>query len=115
MDKYCYVCGKKLNKEYYVIGANSYICDNADCYNFYFWDNFATRAVHDRNHEYVIVDHKVYQIGSLQDEPRGFSGKHWAIQFNDGYYKETNSLWFLGDLPERLLHDFPDNAEFVTY
>lgn len=115
MEKRCYVCGKPIEKFYYSIGKNSYVCENEACYTFYFWDNFAATAIHDRNHEYVIVDRKAYQIGNSQDKVKGMSGKHWTIQFNDGYYIETDSLWFLGDLPQRLLHDFPDNAKFVTH
>lgn len=115
MDKKCYVCGKTIHggKLYYSVGPNSYVCDNEDCYNFYFWDSLAARMVHNRFHEYVIVDGEVYQIGSDDDSPRGFGGRHWAIRFNDGYYVETNSLWHRGKLPERLIPDFPDNAIFV--
>lgn len=115
MEKRCYVCGKVIpeNKPYYKIGTNSYTCLNDDCFNFYFWDNLATRMVCNKWHEYVIIDRKVYQIGDDRDEPRGFGGKHWIIQFNDGVKKETNSLWYKGELPLRLQHDFPDNAVFL--
>ena len=117
MEKYCYVCGKKIGEKdfYYNIGTNSYICDNEKCYNFYFWDSFAAKAIHNRKHEYVIVDRKVYQIGNPQDKVKGMGGKHWSIQFNDEHYIETDSLWLLGDLPQRLLHDFPDNAKFIAH
>lgn len=117
MEKRCYICGKIIEKGtfHYEIDPNSYVCDSKECFDFYFWDNLAICMVHNRWHEYVIVDRKVYQIGSNDDKPRGFGGKYWAIQFNDGYYVETNSLWLLGDLPKRLLHDFLDNAKFVTH
>lgn len=115
MDKKCYVCGKTINdkKLYYSVGSNSYICDSPKCYNFYFWDSLAARMTHNRFHEYAIVNREVYQIGSEDDRPRGFGGKHWAIRFNDGFYIETNSLWYRGKLPERLESDFPDNAIFI--
>lgn len=115
MNKYCYVCGEKLDKDYYIIGNNSYICNSEECYDFYFWDSFAAKAIHDHKHEYVIINRRAYQIGNSQDTVKGMGGRHWAIQFNDGYYTETNSLWFLGDLPQRLLHDFPDNAKFIAH
>ena len=113
--KFCYVCGREIEdgKLYYNVGPNSYVCNNDECFNFYFWDNLATRIIADRYHEYVIVDKNVYEIGSNDDEPRGFSGRHWIIQFNDGFRTETNSLWHRGELPLRLQHDFPDNAKFV--
>ena len=115
MDKKCYVCGKTIRdgELYYSVGPNSYVCDNEDCYNFYFWDILAARMANNRYHEYVIVDGEVYGIGSDDDSPRGFGGRHWAIRFNDGYYIETNSLWYKGKLPDRLVPDFPDNAIFI--
>jgi hypothetical protein len=117
MEKRCYVCGQKINKQdiYYQIGSNSYICNKPSCYNFYYWDNLATRMISDKYHEYVIVDKKVYQIGSDQDEPQGFGGKYWSIQFNDGTHVDTHSLWYKGELPKRLQHDFKDNAKFLEH
>ena len=113
--KHCYVCGKIIHDGdfYYQIGPNSYTCGNDECFLFYFWDNLATCMVFDKNHEYAIVNQNVYQIGSDDDCPRGFSGRHWKIQFNDGVCVETNSLWHRGELPQRLQHDFPDNATFI--
>ena len=115
MKKYCYVCGKEIkdNEMYFNIGENSYVCNSDKCYDFYYWDNLAAHMIHDTYHEYVIVDCKVYQIGSIYDEPQGFGGRLWRIQFNDGSYIETKSLWLKGDLPQRLLSDFPDNARFI--
>lgn len=115
MKKYCYVCGREIKdgELYYSIDVNNYICNSENCYNFYFWDSLAARMVHNRFHEYVIVNGEIYQIGSDDDSPRGFGGRHWAIRFNDGYYIETNSLWYRGKLPERLIPDFSDNAIFI--
>ena len=47
MEKYCYVCGKKIGEKdfHYNIGTNSYVCNNEKCYNFYFWDSFAAKAI----------------------------------------------------------------------
>lgn len=115
MEKKCYVCGKPIGKFYYLVGKNSYVCDNKECYDFYFWDNLATRMIHNKWHEYAIIDRKVYQIGSEKDEPQGFGGKYWAIKFNDNTYIETHSLWYCGELPMRLQHDFPDNAVFIVH
>lgn len=115
MEKRCYVCGKIIpeNTLYYIIGPNSYTCSNEKCFKFYYWDNLAARLIHDRYHQFAIINGQVYEIGSDDDEPRGFYGKHWTIRFNDGTYQETNSLWNRGKLPERLLPDFKDNAKFI--
>jgi len=117
MFKYCYVCGKIIpnNAPYYKIGENSYTCLNNECFNFYYWDNLATKMVDNKNHEYAIINQKVYQIGSENDEPRGFGGQSWTIQFNDGVIINTNSLWYRGELPGRLRHDFKDNAKFIMH
>lgn len=117
MEKKCYVCGKIIYDDglYYSVGPNSYVCDNIDCYNFYFWGSLAARMTHNMWHEYAIIDKKVYQIGSDDDEPRGFSGKYWAIQFNDGTYVETHSLWYKGELPDWLQNNFKDNAKFIAH
>ena len=117
MEKKCYICGRTINPHelYYTAGPNSYVCNQNDCYEKHFWDMLAARMAVDNEHQYVIIDNKVYEIGSEYDEPLGFGGKHWNIQFDDGILKETNSLWFRGDLPERLQRDFPDNAKFIAY
>ena len=113
--KKCYVCGREIkDKElYYHTFVDSYVCANSKCFDTYFWDNLTNCIAHDQWHEYVIVDKKVYQIGSEYDEPLGFGGKHWNIQFNDGVLVETHSLWYRGELPLKLQQDFKDNAKFI--
>lgn len=113
--KFCYVCGREIKDGdfYYNAGPNHYVCGNDECFDFYFWEKLTARIAINPYHEYVIVDKNVYEIGSDDDQPRGFSGRHWIIQFNDGFRAETNSLWHRGELPLRLQHDFPDNAKFI--
>ena len=115
--KKCYVCGREIKNEelYYNIFPDNYVCANDECFQTYFWDDLANRIKHDKWHEYVIIDKKVYQIGSQYDEPRGFNGKYWAIQFNDGILIETCSLWYKGELPLRLQNDLLDNAKFGAH
>lgn len=117
MEKRCYVCGKLIQDKtvYFSVGPNSYICSNDNCYEFYFWDDLATRMISDKYHQYAIIDQKVYQIGSKTDDPQGFGGKYWSIQFNDGTHVDTHSLWYKGELPKRLQHDFKDNAKFIAH
>ena len=114
MIKQCYVCGHiiKDGEPYYSIGTNSYTCSNEKCFHFYYWDNLAARMAVDKGHNYVIVNQEVYEIGKDYDFLKGFGGRHWTIEFNDGTIIETNSLWDRGKLPDRLLHDFKDNAIF---
>ena len=111
--KRCYVCGANLEGKFYYQHYNTYICMNNECYHFYYWDNLASQMIVDTHHEYAIINRTVYQISNNKNEPRGFGGRTFYIRFFDGEFRETNSLWRLGELPERLQHDFPDNAQFM--
>ena len=113
--KQCYICGKRIEDDepYYSVGPNSYICANNECYNIHWWDKLSARYVTNVYHEYLVVDNKLYSIGADEDEPRGFGGKHWIIEFFDGVRRETNSLWFLADIPEDKKHIFKENARFL--
>ena len=115
MKKICYVCGHEIKdgESYCTVRHNSYTCNNDNCFYFYFWDSIAAKMAADKYHHFVIVNKNVYEIGSDMDYPRGFSGRHWIIQFNDGIQIETNSLWYRGKLPERLQNNFKDNAKFI--
>lgn len=113
MEKYCYICGRPISGLYYKDFNNLYICNNEDCFNTYFWDDLTNRLSTDKFHEYAIINHKVYLIGSESDDPKGFGGKYYSIQFNDGTIRNTTSLWFKGNLPSNLEKDFQDNAIFL--
>ena len=108
----CYVCGKPIDKQYYSFGTDIKICMNDDCFFKYYWQTVADRILNNKYHEYAIIDNKVYRIGNENDEPQGCGGKFYAIRFNDGFYKETTSLWFVGVLPDYLKDTIKDNATF---
>lgn len=115
MIRKCYVCGRTIleGEPYYNIESGiKYVCCNEECFHRHYWDALAARLNVDKDYNYVIVDQEVYEIGNDYDFPRGFDGKHWIIDFNDGTVRETNSLWDRGKLPEKLTHDFKDNATF---
>lgn len=114
MKKICYVCGHEIKeKEFYYTSGPNFICDSKECFHIHFWDTLAARISVDTQHHFVIVNYNVYEIGDDNDDPRGFSGKHWVIQFNDGTIIETNSLWHRGKLPTKLQNNFQDNAKFI--
>ena len=110
MCKVCYICGKKIdiNAPYYCIGVNTYVCDNNECYNTYWWDKTAAAFVVDNKHQYVVAENGLYSI-----EDDGVGGDHFIIEFFDGVRRETNSLWFMATIPENKKHIFKENARFV--
>ena len=58
----------------------------------------------------VVADGHAYSIGSAHDNPKGFGGTLWRIQFHDGRIVRTDSLWHLGDVPDDWREQLPDNA-----
>ena len=115
MSKYCYVCGREIkdNEWFYCVGPNSHVCNDNKCYKTYFWDRLTAKFVVDTQHEYAVIGSKIYSIGSDNDEPRGMSGRPWTIEFFDGTVRETNSLWYLAEVPEDKKHIFVPNARLA--
>ena len=117
MSKFCCVCGREIkdSEPYYCVGPNTYTCYEGDCWSIHRWDVLATRFVVERQHEYFVVNNQLYQIGSEKDIPCGFGGKYWSIEFFDGTYCNTNSLWFIGTIPSNKKYIFKENAKFLTH
>ena len=115
MEKKCCICGRTIpdGQTFYSIGANRYICCNSICYQQHFWDLQIEQVRRDTNHEYVIINQKLYKIGSEKDEPRGMSGRNYTIQFENGSICATNSLWLIGKIPKPQAHFLKDNAKFI--
>ena len=115
MSKFCCVCGREFkgNEPYYCVGPNTYTCYEGDCWSIHQWDLLAARYVVPGQHEYFVVNGKLYQIGSDKDEPRGMSGCFYVIQFEDGTVADTRSLWFIGNVPKSKRKIFKQNAHFI--
>lgn len=43
----------------------------------------------------------------------GFGGRKWKYSKNGGEPKETNNMWFQGEIPERFRDRIPDNSVFL--
>ena len=117
MSKFCCVCGREIKEHepYYCVAPNTFTCYSDECRTKYYWDLLAARYVVPGQHEYFVTNNKLYQIGSDKDIPRGFGGKYWSIEFFDGVYCNTNSLWFIGDIPSNKEHIFKENAIFLIH
>jgi len=115
MSKRCYICGHEITEDelYFSAGGNTYVCSNPSCYPIFFWDLQAARFVVDSKHEYAVINHKLYRIGSNDDDTRGMGGEYYAIRFNDGHFRDTRSLWFIGEVPLDKRKIFKENAKFI--
>ena len=59
----------------------------------------------------------MYTDGGKSDSPnsmKGFSGRKFKIQMNDGKVIETDNLWCGGDIPDSHRDRMPDNAKFMN-
>jgi len=115
MQKVCNVCGRVIpqGEMCYSMGDNIYLCCNEDCFDEYYWRELTEVFLADKNHEYAIVNHKLYRIGSEHDNPKGMDGKHYTILFVDGYTRETTSLWFITNITRNKRNIFKNNAQFI--
>ena len=116
MEKKCYICGKTITEglPYYCVGPNSYVCMEGHCYTTYWWDALAAHYIADNKHEYFVANNRLYNIGSDKDDTLGFSGCEYKIEFFDGTTINTNSLWFIADIPEEKRSIFKENAKLIT-
>lgn len=115
MKKVCYICGREIKSGmmYYSMGDNTYVCHSDRCIKTSFWDRIKANVAGDTRHEYAIIDSSIYQIGHDDDNPRGCSGKHYIIRFNDGTIRHTNSLWYISWVPWPQHKWLKDNAQFI--
>lgn len=95
----CSICGKHFEDNPMYSGN---ICSD-ECFTKDFWN----KALDD---EAIIVNGECYHIGP-EDFPaifRGFGGRKFVIQFNDGRKITTTNLWNQGEIPEEFHRE--DNA-----
>lgn len=78
-----------------------------------FWDD---KVKNFRNNQRVAIVNGWHFTACLEDETgelRGYGGKKFVIQFNDGRTIETTNLWCQGVIPQEYRHILSDNAIFV--
>jgi hypothetical protein len=104
----CKLCGKGIER--------GYILRPDLCFNCDFWTEVSERSERRRR---VIVDGECYSIGTLttatNSQWRGYGGRRFVIQFEDGETVETVDLARKGTVPEHFREDLPDNAKFVEH
>ena len=115
MNRTCCICGREIKEGdfYYKVDSNSYTCGDQECYNTYQWNKWAERFQTPNQHEYLVINNKLYQIGSNEDQPRGSGGRYYVIQFEDGIIRDTRSLWFIIEIPKSKRKIFKQNAHIL--
>ena len=100
----CCICGKEIEESFY---GNAILC-SSNCYNEHFWQTTLDDSA-------VIINQVCYHIGkeNSTDPFRGFGGRKFKIQMNDGKIIETDNLWCGGDIPDSHRDRMPDNAKFI--
>jgi hypothetical protein len=78
-------------------------------FNKEFWDNCL-----DSKTDPIIIDGTCYHYQcDNQDDAvfKGFDGKQFSIQMNDGRIIHTSSLWYNGKIPS--VYQRSDNGKFI--
>lgn len=108
----CRICGETTQATYTDEVKNEMV-DQELCFTCLFW----TKKVAEKNDPTHFVcngDH--YVIGPVVNYSlncRGFGGRKFVIQFNDGRQVTTTNLWHQGKVPDRFISELPDTAIFI--
>lgn len=105
----CKYCGE-INKH-----THDHITKPGECFLCWFWKrNY--EADQKEPSSFAIIDGHHYRIeGEAKDmgDFRGFAGRRFVIQFNDGRNVITTNLWSQGEISSYWKTKMPDNAVFV--
>jgi endogenous inhibitor of DNA gyrase (YacG/DUF329 family) len=97
----CIICGKEIEKSQYM---HKTLC-SSKCFNIDFWNDCL-------DEEAIIIDGTCYHDGGKTNSSiKGFGGRTFKIQTNDGRIIETDNLWFNGEVPKE--RNVKDNAVFI--
>lgn len=96
----CSVCGKKIERTYYINGE----CSDR-CFKQRFWQKALKTG--------IIINGNCYQVGDENTKStfRGFDGRKIYIRMKTGKVIVTTNLWHNGKIPKRYMKK--DNAKFI--
>ena len=101
----CVVCGKKFKKgsqPYYGYG-NDISCSE-ECFHKKFWIDALKTG--------IVINGTCYQIADEHAKGfRGFDGRPFKIQLDNGDIYYTTNLWYNGKIPKEYYKG--DNARFI--
>lgn len=104
-EKPCLICNSPFCT-HFTEPIKSEMIERNLCFSCNFWTDII--AIKDTR---IIMNGVVYVKGKEDTVFKGFGGRTWKIQMNDGTIIETNNLWCNGDVPERFKEQLPDNAK----
>lgn len=97
----CIICGKEIEKSQY---ANAILC-SSECFTVDFWNEVLDDTA-------IIINGECYHdAGETNSYWKGFGGRHFKIQMDDGRIIETENLWGQGKVPPE--RGVKDNAKFL--
>jgi hypothetical protein len=111
----CCICGKEEDPNEWVKDCSEKLVKYHMCHTCNFW-----REQHELDHtvrgehNYAIVNGTHYVLAPHTDGYfKGFGGRKFTFEFNDGTVKECDNVWCQGDITEEHPHWrelMPDNA-----
>jgi len=111
LDEPCVICGSLISTTY-SDDVVSGLKEKNLCFFCLFWSEWIEKK-DDPNT--VRIDGTHYHIAP--DAPdayfKGFGGRRFKIEFNDGRVVETRNLWCQGDISKHYKELLPDNAKFI--
>ena len=108
----CKICGHTIEVGVFYKAVEDKMINNTMCFNCNFWQERYKQDKFLPPHMVAIIDGTHYTIGDSSSKIRGFCGRKFVIEFNDGTKVITTDLWCQGDIPPTFKDKFPNNAKF---
>lgn len=96
----CKICGNEIEKSCYI---HEVLCSSKCFYNDFWNETLDDNA--------IIIGGECYHDGGTTTDIKGFGGRKFRIQMNDGRIIETDNLRFNGAIPKD--RNVKDNARFI--
>ena len=109
----CRICGREFSERIYMKPYHD-LC-SSKCFSTNLWNARADEYELDDS-DCIVIKGVMYSDGGESDLPssmKGFSGRKFKIQMNDGEIIETDNLWCGGAIPDSHRDRMPDNAKFI--
>lgn len=103
----CIICGKEIEQSSF----NHKVICSSECFDIDFWnDKVLNKSQH------LIIEGGCYFIGQEEDigRFRGYDGRKFVIQKDNGEIITTTNLWYNGRVPETFTSKLPNNAKWYT-
>lgn len=113
----CIVCGAEFEPNDYVPEVAERLSSEHMCHSCDFW-NMQHELDRDGSRMDAVIGGMHYVIHPYVDGKvqfgKGMGGNTVYVRFKDGRIVRSDNVWCQGEVPERFLDMFPDNAEFIT-